>query len=100
MLGYAPGPGSEKTWTWWADAIHPAGSGRAMRALKDHIDGITPAFRPGAPHVRCGWALALASAPRQGHRSMIGGRPLDCLRAPRSRSHGGCKWRLTLREAN
>jgi PAS domain S-box-containing protein len=43
MLGHAPGQ-AQPSLEWWADTIHPQDRVGAMRALKNHIDGTTPAF--------------------------------------------------------
>jgi signal transduction histidine kinase/PAS domain-containing protein len=43
MLDYAPGQ-TESDISWWMDNIHPDDRLGAMRALKNHIEGLAPAF--------------------------------------------------------
>lgn len=43
MLGYPPGEAGTDL-SWWAEAVHPEDRIRAMRALKNHTDGLTPAL--------------------------------------------------------
>jgi PAS domain S-box-containing protein len=83
MLAYGPGEAGADL-AWWAEAMHPQDRTRVMRALKSHIDGLTPGLdleiRMRGGDGRWRWLLLRGKVTQRdetGRPSLVSGTQID-----------------------